>query len=54
MNFLDFFLTDVRNSREKFDKTKEEFAINPAPIASQLSLKAGGITKNLRFCSKFA
>ena len=33
---------DVRNSRGKFDEIKEEFAINPAPIASQLSLNAGG------------
>ena len=33
---------DVRNSREKFDEMKEKFAINPAPIASQLSLNAGG------------
>ena len=33
---------DVRNSRAKFDEIKEEFAINPAPIASQSSLNAGG------------
>ena len=55
-NLLDFFLADVRNSRGKFDEIKEEFAINPAPIALQLSLNAGGgggVTKNLRFCSKF-
>ena len=32
---------DVRNSRGKFDEIKEEFAINPAPIASQLSLNMG-------------
>ena len=33
---------DVRNSREKFDEIKEEFAIYPTPIASQSSLNAGG------------
>ena len=33
---------DVRNSRGKFDEIKEEFAINPAPIASQSSLNTGG------------
>ena len=33
---------DVRNSRGKFDEIKGKFAINPAPIASQLSLNAGG------------
>ena len=33
---------DVRNSREKFDEIKEKFVINPAPIASQSSLNAGG------------
>ena len=33
---------DVRSSRGKFDEIKEEFAINPAPIALQSSLKAGG------------
>ena len=33
---------DVRNSRGKFDEIKEEFAINPAPIASQSSLNVGG------------
>ena len=32
---------DVRNSRRKFDEIKEKFVINPAPIASQLSLNAG-------------
>ena len=32
---------EVRNSRGKFDEIKEEFAINPAPIASQSSLNAG-------------
>ena len=42
MNLLGFFLTDVRNSRGKFDEIKEKFAINPAPIASQLSLNVGG------------
>ena len=40
-NLLGFFLVDVRNSRGKFDGIKEEFAINPAPIASQSSLNAG-------------
>ena len=40
-NLLAFFLADVRNSREKFDVIKEKFAINPAPIALQLSLNAG-------------
>ena len=40
-NLLDFFLADVRNSRGKFDEIKEEFAINPAPIALQLSLNMG-------------
>ena len=39
---LGSFLTDFRNSRGKFDEIKEKFAINPAPIASQLSLNAGG------------
>ena len=33
---------DVRNSRGRFDEIEEEFVINPAPIASQLSLNAGG------------
>ena len=33
---------DVRNSRGKFDEIKEEFAINPAPIALQSSVNAGG------------
>ena len=41
-NLLGFFLANVRNSREKFDEIKEKFAINPAPIASQSSLNAGG------------
>ena len=41
-NLLGFFLMDVRNSRGKFDEIKEKFVINPAPIASQLSLNAGG------------
>ena len=42
MNLLEFFLADVRNSRGKFDEIKEKFTINPAPIASQSSLNAGG------------
>ena len=42
MNLLRFFLVDVRNSRGKFDEIKEEFGINPAPIASQSSLNEGG------------
>ena len=33
---------DIRNSRGKFDEIKEEFTINPAPIAPQSSLNAGG------------
>ena len=33
---------DVQNSRGKFNEIKEEFTINPAPIASQSSLNAGG------------
>ena len=33
---------DVRNLRGKFDEINEEFAINPAPIALQSSLNAGG------------
>ena len=41
-NLLGFFLVDVQNSRGKFDEIKEEFPINPALIASQLSLNAGG------------
>ena len=41
-NLLGFFLVDVRNSRGKFDEIKEKFVINPAPIASQSSLNAGG------------
>ena len=41
-NVLGFFLVDVRNLRGKFDEIKEEFAINPGPIASQLSLKTRG------------
>ena len=40
-NLLDFFLADVRNSRGKFDEIKEEFAINLAPIALQLSRNGG-------------
>ena len=40
-NLLDFFLANVRNLRGKFDEIEEEFAINPAPIALQLSLNAG-------------
>ena len=42
VNLLGFFLADVRNSRGKFDEIKKKFVINPAPIASQLSLNAGG------------
>ena len=42
MNLLGFFLADVRILRGEFDEIKEEFAINPAPIASQSSLNAGG------------
>ena len=40
---------DVRNSRGKFDEIKEKFVINPAPIASQSSLNAGGtrLTRDL-------
>ena len=41
VNLLGSFLTDFRNSRGKFDEIKEEFVINPAPIASELSLNAG-------------
>ena len=41
-NLLGFFLVDVRSSRGKFDEIKEKFVINPAPIASQSSLNAGG------------
>ena len=33
---------NVRNSRGKLDEIKEKFVINPAPIASQSSLNAGG------------
>ena len=40
-NFLDFLLADVRNSRGKFDEIKEEFAIDSALIASQLSPNTG-------------
>ena len=36
---------DVQNSREKFDEIKGEFAINPAPIASQSSLNTRGSRK---------
>ena len=43
---------DVRNSREKFDEIKEEFAINPAPIASQSSLNAGGDHEELEIFLK--
>ena len=41
-NLLGFFLVDVQNSRGKFDEIKEEFVINPASIALQSSLNAGG------------
>ena len=41
-NLLGFFLADVGNSTGKFDKIKEEFAINLAPIALQSSLNGGG------------
>ena len=41
-NLLDFFLADVRNSRGKFYEIKRKFVISPTPIASQLSLNAGG------------
>ena len=37
---------DVWNSREKFDEIKKKFAINPAPIASQLSLNARDLPRN--------
>ena len=50
-NLLDFFLTDVQNSRGKFEKIKRKFAINPAPIASQLSLNAGGSRRTHDFLS---
>ena len=40
-NLLGFFPADFENSRGKFDEIKEEFAINPAPIASQSSLNTG-------------
>ena len=33
---------DVRNSREKLDEIKGKFTMNPAPIASQLSISVGG------------
>ena len=33
---------DVQNSRGKFDEIKGEFAINPAPIASESSVNMGG------------
>ena len=33
---------DVQNSRGKFNEIKGKFAINPAPIALQSSLNAGG------------
>ena len=41
VNLLGSFPTDFRNLRGKFDEIKEEFAINPAPIPSKLSLNAG-------------
>ena len=41
VNLLGSFPTDFRNSRGKFDEIKEEFAINPASIPSELSLNAG-------------
>ena len=41
-NLLGFFFVDVRNWRGKFDEIKEKFVINPAPIASQSSVYAGG------------
>ena len=48
-NLIDFFLADVENSRGKFDEIKEEFAINPAPIALQLSRNAGGSQRTYYF-----
>ena len=48
-NLLDFFLADVRNSRENFDEIKEDFAINPAPIALQLSLNVEGSQRTYYF-----
>ena len=33
---------NVQNSRGKFDEIKEKFVINPAHIASQSSVNAGG------------
>ena len=44
---------DVRNSRGKFDEIKEEFVINPAPIALQSSLNAGD-HEELKIFLKFA
>ena len=34
---------DIPNSRGKFDEIKEEFAINPASIASESSINARGL-----------
>ena len=48
-NLLDCFLADVRNSWGKFDEIMEEFAMNPAPIASQLSLNMGGSRRTSDF-----
>ena len=44
---------EVRYSRGKFDEIKGKFTINPAPIASQLSLNVGGSrrTQDLSFKS---
>ena len=52
-NLLNFYLADVRNSRGKFDEIKEEFAINPAPIALQLSLNAGASQRTYDFPLNF-
>ena len=41
-NLLDFFLADVRRSREKFYEIRWKFVINPASIGSQSSLNVGG------------
>ena len=47
-----FSITDVRNSKGKFDKIRWKFMINPAPIRSKSSLNEGGSRRTQDFSFK--
>ena len=54
VNLIAFSSAYVRRSRGEIDPISPRFAINPASIQSELSLRCKGITKNSRYASKIA